>query len=140
MKSPSGKAKQTLPHLDVYTRISYSKIHGVGVFAIIKIKKGTLVFKHTNSRIVWIKSHIIRRIKDPALRKLYIDFGIQRNGCYGCPENFNLLNAEWYLNHSKKPNIGVDSHDDMYALSNIYPGEELTVDYKTFCDSLFGEY
>lgn len=129
--------KRTLPHQDVYTRIMCSEIDGVGVYAIRKIKKGTFVFRHTNSGIVWVKKQVIDKIKNPAFKKLYIDFGIQRNGYYGCPKNFNLLNAEWYLNHSKNPNIGVDSHDDMYALSNIESGKELTVDYNTFCDFLF---
>lgn len=34
-----------LPHHNVYTRLEYSLIHGVGVFAIRPIPAGTMIFE-----------------------------------------------------------------------------------------------
>lgn len=45
----------TLPHHCVYARLGASKIHGVGVFAIMPIPKGTVVFAGDDQPIIWIK-------------------------------------------------------------------------------------
>ena len=54
---------------------------------------------------------------------------------YRCPKNFNLMTISWYLNEPRageKPNIRCGENDLFYALRDIEPGEELTVDYKTY--------
>jgi SET domain-containing protein len=122
------------PHLGVYVRLKPSKIHGVGVFAIRDIPKGTYVFRGDDDEMVWVKVSATNRL-DKEIKKVYRDFSVTRNGRYGCPRNFNLLTPAWYLNHSKKPNMAADKNYDFYSTRRIKKGEELTVDYKTYSDA-----
>src|SRR5437870_10741302 len=122
-----------LPHSGVYTRLKPSKIHGVGVFAIQNIKKGTYIFPEDNERIIWVNESQLRDIPPP-LGRLYKDFAIIKGKKYGAPQNFDRLTTAWYLNHSKKPNVAIDGSFRFYALRYIRTGEELTVDYDTYSD------
>src|ERR1700732_1389884 len=98
-----------LPHHNVYVRIRPSRIHGVGVFAIRKIKKGTPIFPDDEQPIKWIKSEDIQKLPSE-VRRLYDDFCIIKDSrkTYGCPSSFNQLTASWYLNEpwrNQKPNV-----------------------------------
>lgn len=119
------------PHGGVYVRLKPSKIHGVGVFAIRDIPKGTYVFKGDDGEMVWVRTSATSRL-DNEVRKLYRDFCVTRSGRYGCPKNFNVLTPAWYLNHSDKPNTAADRNYDFYTTRRIKKGEELTVDYDTY--------
>lgn len=121
------------PHDGVYARIQSSKTHGVGVFAVQNIKKGTYIFPNDKVKIVWVSNSTFKGL--PAgVKRLYRDFCIIKDEgkTYGCPRNFNEMTISWYLNHSKKPTVGCDKHFDFFALKNIKAGEELTVDYDTY--------
>jgi len=125
---------KTFPHDGVYTRIQPSPIHGVGVFAIRDIPKGAYVFTGDNSQMVEVNKNIVDK-QEPEIKRLYDDFCIIEGEKYTCPDNFNNLNIGWYLNESKTdPNVACDKNYDFYALRDIKPGEELTVDYATFSD------
>jgi SET domain-containing protein len=121
------------PHDGVFARIQLSRIHGVGVFAVRNIKNGAYVFPDDKVKIVWVSRSTLKGLPS-ALKRLYKDFCIikDKGKTYGCPENFNKMTVSWYLNHSKKPNVGCDMHFDFFALRRIKAGEELTVDYDTF--------
>jgi SET domain-containing protein len=125
-------AKSSLPHSNVYTRLKPSAIHGVGVFAIRNIPKGTQLFDGSEE-ITWIDekqiAHLSRR-----LREMYEDFCIIKDGRYGCPSNFNGLTMAWYLNDSSTPNVVVDENYNMYAARDIAEGEELTIDSSRFSE------
>jgi SET domain-containing protein len=128
-----------LPHDGVYTRITCSRIHGVGVKAIRRIRKGILIFPDDNEPIIWIEADKLKRLSK-TLRRLYSDFCIIQDGgkTYGCPKSFNRLTVAWYLNRPKagaKPNVGCREDYTFYALRDIKPGEELTVDYRTFSET-----
>jgi SET domain-containing protein len=130
MQNPSsGK----LPHEGVYTRLRPSKIHGVGVFAVIDIPKGTYVFTDEDESIVWIDKSAVEPLPKP-LKDFYDDFAVIKHGKYGCPKNFNLLTTTWYLNHSEQPNLAADRDYRFYALRLIEAGEELTADYRTYSE------
>lgn len=135
MRSKKTKIREEAPHYGVYARLAPSRIHGIGVFAIRNIKKGTPVFLGDDDEIVWKKKEELKRLPG-SIRRLYEDFCIIRsNGSvYGCPRNFNLLTVAWYLNESKKPNVGCNEAYHFRALRNIRSGEELTVDYDTYND------
>ncbi len=131
MNRQNKKAKP--PHFEVYTRIRPSRFHGVGVFAIRDIKKGTSIFYGDDDEIVWVKKNQLKGLPRE-IKKLYQDFCIIKNKgqLYGCPKNFSLLTVAWYLNESKKPNVFCDENYRFFALRDIKKGEELTVDYKTY--------
>lgn len=122
-----------LPHSGVYTRLKPSKIHGVGVFAIRNIKKGTYMFPEDNQRIRWITEGQLKNLPSP-LTKLYKDFAVIQGKRYGAPWHFDRLTTAWYLNHSKHPNVAIDKQFRFYSLRFIRSGKELTVDYDTYSD------
>jgi len=123
------------PHNKVFTRLCPSPIHGVGVFAIRNIKKGTYIFYGDDEDLIWIEKSNLKKLPKE-MRKLYDDFCVIKDGgkLYGCPKNFNLMTVAWYLNSSKSPNVGCDENFNFFALRNIKAGEELTVDYDTYSE------
>jgi len=126
-----------LPHFNVFTRLKPSPIHGVGVFAIRHIPKGTLLFD-PDEEITWVDEKQIADLPCE-LRRLYEDFCIIINGKYGCPRNFNDLTMAWYLNDSVAPNVAVDEDYNMRATRDIEKGEELTIDSSRFSEQPYRE-
>src|SRR5271157_4567153 len=122
---------KTSPHHGVYTRLEPSTIHGVGVFAIIPIPKGTYAFMDHDEPIVWVDKSIVESLPKP-LRELYYSFAIIKGEKYGCPKSFNDLTASWYLNHSERPNMAADKDYRFYAVRDVSAGEELTIDYRSY--------
>ncbi len=122
-----------LPHDGVSTRLGRSRIHGVGVFAIRKIQKGTKLFPGDVDDMIWIEKDELGRLPKNT-RQLYEDFAVLKDGRYGSPLSFNRLTPSWYLNHSKTPNVHCDRNYDFTALRTINRGEELTVDYSTYSE------
>jgi hypothetical protein len=127
--------KEALPHTEVYTRLKPSKIHGVGVFAIKNIPKGTRLFADDLGEMVWVEEAKIKRLPKE-LRRLYEDFSPQPSGRFGCPRNFNRLTMSWYLNESANPNVGCVGNYDFGTLRDIKAGEELTLNYSLLPDSI----
>jgi|SRR5208282_599762 len=125
--------KSKMPHEGVYVRLQPSQIHGVGVFAIKDIPKGTHIFPDDDEELVWIQKRVLARLSAEE-RKLYDDFCIIRGDLYGCPQSFNKLTPTWYFNESSAPNMAADSDYRFYALRHINKGEELTVDYASYSD------
>jgi len=131
--------KKILPHEGAYTRLKKSRIHGVGVFAIIDIPEGENIFKGDQCKMTWINSPAIHLKKLPIeIQKLYLDFcvvkKIGKQQMLGCPTNFNNMPISWFLNESKKPNVYCNSSYNFFAIRKIKVGEELTVDYDTYSD------
>ncbi len=122
-----------LPHTGVYARLKPSPIHGVGVFAIRNIPKGTYIFPDDDEELIWIDKRILGRLSSEQ-RKLYEDFCIIKGDLYGCPRSFNNMTPAWYLNESATPNIASDNAYRFFAMRDIKKGEELTVDYDTYSD------
>ena len=123
-----------LPHVDVYTRLAPSKIHGVGVFAIVDIPKDTNLFGPDDTDLVEVPAGDITDLMD-SQQDLYHDFAPLVGGYYRCPPSFNMMSAAWYLNHSETPNCRCDESDySFYSLVDIPAGTELTVDYNTYSE------
>ena len=137
------------PHEHVCTRIGPSKIDmgGVGVFAITNIKKDTPLFHGDNEEMLWVDESTAKSAcqNNPEIRLLYRNFPVYKKdrdgkeGKFGCPKNFNRLTVSWYINEPKRdgqPNVRCDENYDFYASENIKAGDELTVDYSKYSDSL----
>ena len=129
------------PHNQVYTRLAPSKVHkdGIGVFALRDIKKNTPLFPGDSEEMIWIKESSFKQAP-LKIRRLYRDFSvfINEQGLFGCPTNFNRLTVSWYLNEPKpggRPNVYCKDYD-FYAARTIKSGEELTVDYSKYSDSM----
>ncbi len=126
--------KSPLPHDGVYTRLKPSSIHGVGVFAIRDIPKGSYIFEPDDDRTVFIPASETKVLL-PEIRRLYQDFCVLEGETYECPSNLNKLTPSWFLNHSQNPNVAADSSLKFYAIRDIKAGHELTTDYETYSEN-----
>lgn len=125
-----------------YTRIGRSPIHGIGVFAIRKIPQGVNPFGDgADFDYVQVPPTLVE-VLEPGVRKLLKDLCVFEDDVYWVPDyGLNQCGVGWYLNHSTTPNMGTpengDDHgDEFFALRDIEPGEELTIDYGTYNDDL----
>jgi SET domain-containing protein len=120
-----------------YVMIKPSPLHGIGVFAIRDIPKGT---SNIFSKGVgdWIK---VSKEEVDALPQHSKD--LIENHClfdedfYFIPDyGFKLLDLVIYLNHSETPNvISLNDGEEFEAIRDIANGEELLVDYGTIVES-----
>ncbi len=121
---------------EVYCKLGVSTIHGVGVFALRDIPKGTLPLQSMVSRKEKKFSRTKLKEIPKSVRKHLADFCLIESGRVFVPEiGMNAVNISIYLNHSKTPNLAFNKQDVLEALRDIARGEELTIDY----DISFGE-
>jgi uncharacterized protein len=117
---------------DIVIELCTSEIHGVGVFAVQKIKAGSFVAEGISEGdykdlVLWDEVKDVSLVVEKKIR----DF------CIGTPEgfippedyDFNKLTVEWYFNHSCNGNVGFNENGDFVTIRNIKVGEELTYDY-----------
>lgn len=108
-----------------------SDIHGRGVFAARKIRKGTRIVEYIGERID--DKEADRRYDEANMRRHHTFlFTLNKNTVVdGSPETGG--GDASYINHSCEPNcealIGGGTID-IYALQTIYPGTELVYDYQ----------
>ncbi len=121
-----------------YVMIKPSPLHGIGVFAIRDISKGTKdIFSEGFGD--WIK---VSKEEVDALpihsRELIENHCLFDEDSYFIPEyGFKLVDLVIYLNHSETPNVkSLNDGEQFEALVDIKAGEELLVDYGTIveCD------
>lgn len=132
--------KQALLHQlkhATYVMIKPSPLHGIGVFAIRDIPKGT---KNIFSEGVgeWIKISKEEVAALPmASRDLIENHCLFDDDCYFVPDyGFKLVDLVIYLNHSETPNVSSINDGEFFeALRDIKEGEELLVDYGTIVES-----
>ena len=126
---------------NIYCRIQPSAIHGVGVFAIRNIPKGTNPFiTYTNIETIAIpEKEIIENKNIPdTVKKMIKDFYVIQNGNFYCDaRSLNEINITYFLNHSDTPNLDVNEIDEesvFTANKDISIGEELTSNYSKYSD------
>ena len=119
-----------------YVMIKASPVHGIGVFAIRDIPKGTQdIFSQGIGD--WIE---VSKEEVEALPKHSRD--LVENHClfdeknYFIPDyGFKLVDLVIYLNHSESPNIvSINDGERFEAIRDIACGEELFVDYGTLVE------
>lgn len=102
-----------------------SGINGKGCFATIVFPRGRKIAEYTGERITTAEA--VRRSKRPILRICAIDSRWSLDGSRGG-------NGTHYINHSCEPNSFMKilyGHIQFYALREIRPDEEITIDYET---------
>ena len=128
---------------DIYCRIQASKTHGVGVFAIKDIPKGTYPYKTTygncsKSRHINISSDDIKKVPKGVIKILDDFIGLDEDNKYSIPiSGINTLDISFYMNHDKKNNIDiVDNLNCGFVLFRanklIKKGKELFINYDKF--------
>jgi uncharacterized protein len=104
--------------------VKKSPLHGVGCFATVRFPKGSSIAEYAGERITYKEA--VRRMTRHGGERIselhadcYIDGSV--NG-----------NDTQYINHSCEPNTDafiIDGVMILFALKEILPGEEITVDY-----------
>jgi SET domain-containing protein len=122
---------------DTFVMIKPSPLHGIGVFAIRDIPKGTRnIFSQGVGE--WIKLTITevealpKHSKDLVENHCLFDEDVYYVPDYG----FKLVDLVIYLNHADTPNVvSINDGEFFEAIIDIKAGEELLVDYGTIVDS-----
>jgi len=116
---------------DTYVMPKASPIHGIGVFAIRDIPKGTRnIFSKDQGE--WIKVPITEVEKLPEhTRSLIETYCLFDEEYYWVPEyGFKIIDPVIYLNHSSSPNIiSINDGEEFEAIVDIKEGQELLVNY-----------
>jgi hypothetical protein len=132
-----SRTEVELPHSHLYTRLRPSGIHGIGVFAVRRIRKNMHLFSDDTIPMVWIDRKRLRKLPRE-IQRFYDDFAVLKKGKYGCPPSFNCLSMAWYLNEPRQgqsPNVRCDPETyEFYARRDIACGEELTVSYGEYSE------
>ena len=119
-----------------YVMIQPSPIHGIGVFAIREIPKGTQdIFSQGFGDWIEVSREEVEAL--PAHSRALVE-----NHClfdeksYFIPEyGFKMVDLVIYLNHSDTPNvISINDGERFEAIRDIAVGEELLVDYATIVE------
>lgn len=118
--------------LQVPTRLGQSLIHGIGVFSIDRIPRGTEVWRFSPGFDLDFEPCIVegfpQHVRDWFAHYGYVDFHLER--LVICLDNAR------FINHSADPNLRSDYGRDRYgtdfATRDIEAGEELTADYSEF--------
>jgi uncharacterized protein len=119
--------KQTIPGQGKTSRslsVTKSPLHGLGCFATVRFLKGNRIAEYAGEKIS--RKEAMRRMKGPNGKRIseleaewYIDGSVHGN-------------QTQYINHSCDPNADafvIRGSLIIFALREIAPGEEITVDY-----------
>ena len=104
--------------------VKKSPINGKGCFATVHFQRGKKVAEYTGELISDAEAN--RRAHRRVLRICAIDYDWSLDGSRGG-------NGTHYINHSCQPNSFMKilyGHIQFYALRDIRPGEEITIDYE----------
>lgn len=121
-----------------YCRLKISKIHGIGVHAIVNIKAGTNLFPDCSedlNQMIEIKKSDVSHL-DANIKKMMSDFFIDNETSYFTSRSLNKIDISYFLNHSLDPNCKWFEDDDSFRpIKDIDKDEELTINYDKYLDS-----
>ena len=119
-----------------YVMIKPSPLHGIGVFAIRTIPKGTKnIFSEGMGEWIQVSKQEVESLPQSS-KDLIENHCLFDEDHYFIPEyGFKLVDLVIYLNHSEIPNVrSLNEGEQFEALRDIQEGEELLVDYGTIVD------
>jgi SET domain-containing protein len=115
-----------VPELDLSHALFVKKspLHGFGCFATVRFPKNSLIAEYAGERITHAEA--IRRMRVHGVKRISeLDANCYIDGSVGG-------NETKYINHCCEPNADafiIDGFIIVFALQDILPGEEITVDY-----------
>lgn len=111
-----------------------STIDGKGCFATIFFPRGRWIARYEGERVT--REEGLRRLRQQHKKRVSaLDANWSIDGSVGG-------NGTEYINHSCNPNclsLVIEKQINIFALRDIFPGEEITVDYLDIQDFLFRE-
>jgi SET domain-containing protein len=114
--------------------VRHSPIHGFGVFAARRIRKGTMVIEYLGDRVTHAQADARYEDKDPDDNHTFL-FTVDAKTVIDAGVNGNEAR---YINHGCDPNCEsttVNKRIFIAAIRTIQPGEELSYDYQIQRDS-----
>ena len=111
----------------VETYLAESPNKGLGLFSKNFIPKDTIIWRFVEG--FGIKVHEDEYKSLPDIQKQFVDTYFWKEGNY----LYSSCDHSVFQNHSTNPN-SVEDGEDMKALRDIYPNEEILVNYSTFDD------
>jgi hypothetical protein len=109
--------------------VRHSPIHGYGVFAARRIRKGTTIIEYLGDRVSHEEADLRYEDKDPADNHTFL-FTVDSKTVIDAGKNGNEAR---YINHGCDPNCEstvLGKRVYVEALRTIQPGEELSYDYQ----------
>jgi uncharacterized protein len=128
MKKPPARRRTPL------FEVRHSPIHGYGVFALRRIRKGTTVIEYLGDRVSHAQADARYEDKDPNDNHTFL-FTVDARTVIDAGVNGNEAR---YINHGCDPNCEsttVNKRIFIEAIRTIQPGEELAYDYQIQRDS-----
>jgi SET domain-containing protein len=128
MKKPPPRRRTPL------FEVRHSPIHGYGVFALRRIRKGTTVIEYLGDRVSHAQADARYEDKDPNDNHTFL-FTVDAKTVIDAGVNGNEAR---YINHGCDPNCEsttVNKRIFIEAIRTIQPGEELSYDYQIQRDS-----
>lgn len=122
----------------VYCRVQRSELHGVGVFAIRRIPKGINPFEPPIPlQLAHVSKEEIKGLP-VGVKDMIRQYAVNQNGHYVLATfGFNLLELEYFVNHSTKANLVFDEDLGCYRTARVIArGEELTGDYNHYAPAM----
>lgn len=119
-----------------YVMIKASPVHGIGVFAIRDIPKGTQdIFSQGVGEWIEVSKEEVESLPKHS-RDLVENHCLFDEQSYFIPDyGFKLVDLVIYLNHSDTPNVvSINDGERFEAIRDIALGEELFVDYGTIVE------
>ncbi len=121
---------------NTFVMLKPSPLHGIGVFALVDIKKGQRgMFSKDKSEWLKISRQEVAQLPLHS-RELVENFCLYDSENYFVPEyGFKMIDLVIYLNHTDEPNIvSINEGEDFETLRDIKAGEELSIDYGEIVD------
>lgn len=137
--SDSIKKQQLLQELSrsTYATLRPSVLHGIGVFSIKDIPKGTKdVFSTHDAEWIKVSKEEVNALPDESIQ-LVENFCLYDEDHYYIPEyGFKVFDMAVFLNHSDHPNlISINDGEYFETTRDIICGEELLIDYGSIVTS-----
>jgi len=117
------------PHRKPQFEVRHSRIHGYGVFALRRIRKGTMVIEYLGDRVTHALANERYKDKDPKDGHTFL-FTVDAKTVIDAGVNGNEAR---FVNHGCHPNcqtVNTGRRIFIEALRTIQPGEELAYDYQ----------
>ena len=114
--------------------VRHSRVHGCGVFALRKIRKGTNIVEYIGDRVTHEEANTRYADKDPVDGHTFL-FTVDDKTVIDAGVNGNEAR---YVNHGCDPNcqtVDMGKRIFIEALRTIRPGEELAYDYRIARDA-----
>ena len=124
---------------NIYCRLQPSRVHGVGIFAIRDIPKGTNPF--CGSRVPrWHVTSLKKLLANSAIADEVKEFAraiypVRGDVFYFPDHSLNAIDISYFLNHADAPNVAARADSNKFAaIRDIKKGEELFSDYRAYTD------